>query len=62
MIYKIKDNRGQDYKIQDIERFVKHIFKYHSNGSSLHEENGYYFTVDDKFRKKIVQFLEKRKK
>ena len=52
-ILKIKDNSGNDYIIKDIESFHQHIQDYHSSGTSLHEENGHYFTVDDDFRFKI---------
>jgi len=61
MTYTIKDRNGQDYEIQDIERFANHISQYHSSGDSIHEENGYYFTVDDTFRKKILEFVETKK-
>ncbi len=37
----------------DAETFIKHIKKYHSYGISIHEERGYYFTVDDDFRKML---------
>ena len=50
---KIKDNNGYDYVISDIDSFYQHIQKYHSSGTSIHEENGHYFTVDDAFRTKI---------
>ena len=52
-VSKIKDNYGNDYIIADIESFYQHIQKYHSSGTSIHEENGHYFTVDDAFRTKI---------
>ena len=52
-ISKIKDNSGNDYIIKDIEAFYQHIQDYHPSGTSLHEENGHYFTVDDDFRFKI---------
>ena len=52
-ISKIKDNSGNDYIIKDIEDFYQHIQDYHPSGTSLHEENGHYFTVDDDFRFKI---------
>ena len=58
MTYSIKDRNGQDYEIKDIERFAKHISKNHSSGISIHEENGYYFTVDDAFREKILKFAK----
>ncbi len=50
---KIKDMNNNYYEIQDVEKFLKHINKFHSSGSSIHEENGYVFLVDDKFRKMI---------
>ena len=50
---KIKDDNGNDYIINDIETFYQHIQDYHQSGTSLHEENGFYFTVDDSFRSKI---------
>ena len=50
---KIKDNNGRDYVIKDIESFYQHIQEYHSSGTSIHEENGHYFTVDDAFRLKV---------
>ncbi len=42
---KIKDDNGKLIEV-DIDKFKKHLDEYHSNGSSLHEENGHYFTVD----------------
>jgi hypothetical protein len=53
VISKIKDNNGYDYVITNIETFYQHIQEYHSYGTSIHEENGHYFTVDDAFRSKI---------
>ena len=42
----------------DIDQFKKHLDEYHLNGSSVHEENGHYFTVDQKFRDKINSLYE----
>ena len=39
MTYKIKDDDGAYYEIKDIKKFAKHIFQYHSNGISLHQED-----------------------
>ena len=50
---KIKDNNGNDYFIADIVSFYHHIQEYHSSGTSIHEEKGHYFTVNDAFRLKI---------
>ena len=52
-ISKIKDNNGYDYVISDIDSFYLHIQEYHSSGTSIHEENGHYFTVDDAFRSQV---------
>ena len=59
MTYKIKDNDNTEYEIIDIKKFAKHVFQFHSIGISLHQEEGYNFTVDDAFREKIAKFLKK---
>ena len=56
---KIKDNNGKMIEI-DIKKFKKHLDEYHSTGSSLHEENGHYFTVDKNFRDKIESLYEQK--
>ena len=48
----IADDTGKLIKV-DIEKFKKHIDEYHLNGSSVHEENGHYFTVNDNFQKML---------
>ena len=57
MTYKIKDDDGRYYEIKDIKKFAKHIFQFHSNGISLHQEEGYGFTVDNAFRQKVASFF-----
>jgi len=51
---------GNEYVVQDIIAFKEHIIKYHThNGEpdgSIHEENGFYFRVDDKLFKKLKNF------
>ena len=47
----ITDDTGNIIKV-DIKKFKKHLDEYHLNGSSVHEEYGHYFTVDQKFRNK----------
>tara|TARA_B100001287_G_scaffold274782_1_gene280857 strand:- start:64 stop:252 length:189 start_codon:yes stop_codon:yes gene_type:complete len=54
---KILDNDHNEIEV-DVLSFFNHIMKYHSKGESIHEERGYYFTVNDKFRKKIKQLLD----
>ena len=56
---KIKDDNGKLIEI-DIKKFKKHLDEYHSTGSSLHEENGHYFTVDEDFRDKIESLYEQK--
>ena len=51
---KIKDDNGNEIEV-DLDRFQKHIDKYHSSETSIHDENGHYFTVDDNFRKKLME-------
>ena len=53
----ITDDTGNRIKV-DIKKFKKHLDEYHLNGSSIHEENGHYFTVDQKFRNKINSLYE----
>ena len=56
---KIHDNEGKSVEV-DIDIFKKHLDEYHSTGSSLHEENGHYFTVDKDFRDKIESLYEQK--
>ena len=51
---KIKDDNGNEIEV-DLDGFQKHIDKYHSSGTSIHDENGHYFTVNDNFRKKLKE-------
>ncbi len=54
---KLVDIYGNECHVQDIQAFKEHIIKYHTyNGvpdGSIHEENGFYFRVDDKFFKRL---------
>ena len=54
----LKDNQGNDYKVQDLEEFKNHILNYHTRNGvadySIHEENGSYFTVTPSLLKKIL--------
>jgi len=55
----LKDDSKNDVKIE-LETFVKHINLFHKTGTSIHEQNGHYFTVNQKFRDKL-QILLKNK-
>ena len=61
MTYKIKDRNGFTYEMQNIESFAKHIFEAHATGSSLHQQNGHDFIVDDAFREKVYEFVKIKK-
>ena len=58
MQIKIKDNNGYDYIIKDLKSFYQHILDYHHSGTSLHEEDGHYFTVNDDFRSKVEKLYQ----
>ena len=47
----IKDDEGKEIEV-DLDKFIDHINQFHKTGTSIHDENGHYFTVDDNFRKK----------
>ncbi len=55
---RIKDINNKEYLIYDLDRFIDHIEKFHSSGSSIHEENGFYFLIDDKFRSLIKEYIK----
>ena len=56
---KIKDLNDRTYLIDDIDQFVSHINAYHAHGVSIHEENGFFFQIDDCFREKIKKLSTK---
>ena len=56
---KINDNEGKSIEV-DIDKFKKHLDEYHSSGSSVHDEDGHYFTVDKNFRDKINSLYEQK--
>ena len=59
---KIKDLNNRDFEIKDLASFVHHIKTFHNHGTSLHEENGFFFRVDDKFRKFVFSLQNEDKK
>ena len=56
----LKDLNNRDYCINDFERFKKHILEFHGSGSTIHEENGYYFRIDQKFKKIFLKIKESK--
>ena len=53
----IKDDKGKEIEV-DLVKFINHITKFHKTGTTIHDENGHYFTVDDNFRKRLKEMLE----
>ena len=56
---KVKDLNDRIYLIDDIDQFVSHLNEYHAHGVSIHEENGFFFQIDDLFREKIKKLSTK---
>jgi len=48
----LKDNSGNKVEVE-LEKFVNHINHYRKTGTSIHDEKGHYFTVNEEFRKKF---------
>ena len=53
----LKDNSENLVKV-DLKTFIEHINRYHKTGTSIHDEKGYYFTVNDTFRRKLKKIAE----
>ena len=55
------DNSSREYTVKDPHRLYDHLLDYHSKDkmadNSIHEENGFYFTVDEKLFKKVENFV-----
>jgi len=55
----IVDNYGRSFEINNLDNFKNHLINFHSyNGkadNSLHEENGYYFTINEDFYNMIMK-------
>jgi len=58
--FTIKNDSDVDVYFEDLRVLQKHLEKYHSSGTSIHEElDGSYFTVNNNFRKKIANLIKK---
>ena len=53
----LKDDNKKSVEV-DLKIFVDHINQFHKTGISIHDENGHYFTVDERFRKKLKKIYE----
>ena len=54
----IKDDNGKDVEV-DLKKFMEHIDQFHKTGTSIHDEKGHYFTVNDDFRNKLKEMKDK---
>jgi len=54
----IKDDNGEDIEV-DLKKFMEHIDQFHKTGTSIHDEDGHYFTVDEDFRNKLKEMQSK---
>ncbi|GIS78152.1 MAG: hypothetical protein CM1200mP13_15110 [Candidatus Pelagibacterales bacterium] len=54
----IKDDNGKEVEV-DLEKFMRHIDQFHKTGTSIHDEDGHYFTVNDDFRNKLNNMRNK---
>ena len=57
----LKDNNSREYIIKDPQRFYDHLIEYHITNKtadhSVHEENGFYFTITKDLFKKVENFV-----
>ena len=54
----LKDDNGNNIEV-DLKVFIDHINQYHKTGTSIHDENSHYFTVNEEFRKKLKKISKK---
>ena len=57
----IKDDNDENVFFQDIRVLYDHIKEYHAQDATLHEERGYYFTINKNFRYKINKLIKSAK-
>ena len=58
--FKLKDDNGIEVCFEDLRILKKHLEEYHASGTSIHEEpDGSRFTVNDDFRKRIADLIQK---
>ena len=55
------DNSSREYIVKDPKRFYNHLIEYHTTNEtadqSVHEENGFYFTVTEELFNKVENFV-----
>ena len=59
----LTSNDKRKYIVKNSKHFFEHLEKFHTDkgkgNNSIHEENGYYFTVTNDFYKSIVDWFDK---
>ena len=57
----LTDNSSREYIVKDPQRFYNHLVEYHTKNKiadhSVHEENGFYFTVTGELFYKVENFV-----
>ena len=57
----LTDNSSREYIVKDPRRLYDHLIEYHTMNKiadhSVHEENGFYFTVTEDLFKKVENFV-----
>ena len=57
----LSDNNSREYIVKDPQRFYDHLIEYHTTNkiadNSVHEENGFYFTVTEDLFNKVENFV-----
>ena len=57
----LSDNNSREYIVKDPRRLYNHLIEYHTTNEkadhSVHEENGFYFTVTEDLFKKVENFV-----
>ena len=55
------DNNSREYTVKDPKHFFDHLIEFHTTNKitnhSVHEENGFYFTVTEDLFKKVEDFV-----
>jgi len=57
----LSDNNSRKYIVKDPQIFYDHLIEYHTTNKiadhSVHEENGFYFTVNEDLFNKVENFV-----
>ena len=57
----LTDNSSREYIVTDPRSLYNHLIEYHTTNEkadhSVHEENGFYFTVTEELFKKVENFV-----